>query len=238
MSRHVCRDLNWRFPMQNDAVIEVLEMLHQKREAPNGVLETRFERRMREISNGLCIFALACFPIMGFSGLAVVQARHPSKELFVLVQYIGLLQILAALSWMIVDTVPVAMSVVRFDTYAFERRKREIEHDLGYLEVLTVLDSAVLKLTDKWLALKIDRMKMRIGNYLGGSDKVAVFALVSAGWTVWNNFPQSSLSWQGQAYLVGLAMLVGLAIGGMLVNRAIRQLTYQRDLLALAMLKM
>ncbi|MFL6635745.1 MAG: hypothetical protein ACJ8HJ_25880, partial [Massilia sp.] len=52
---------------------------------------------------------------------------------------------------------------------------------------------------------------------------------------VWKNFPHSTLSWQDQAFLVGLAMLVGLAVGWMLVNRAIRQLTYQRDLLALAM---
>lgn len=139
---------------------------------------------------------------------------------------------------MIVDIVPVAVSVVRFDTYAFQRRKREIEHDLSHLKGLAVFDPVVLKLTDKWLALKIERMKMRIGNYLGGSDKVAVFALVSAGWTVWNNFPQSKLSWQSQAYFVELRPLVGLAAGGMLVNRAIRQLTYQRDLLALAMLKM
>ncbi|WP_159696971.1 hypothetical protein [Massilia sp. 9I] len=223
--------------MLNEAVAEVLEMLHQKREAPSELLETGFERRVRKLSKGLCIFSVSCFPVMGFAGWCVVQSQHPSRELFILVQYIGLMQILLALSWMFVDTVPVAVSVMRFDTYAYQRRKREIEYDLGHLEGLVGFDPAILKLTDKWLALKIERMKMRIGNYLGGSDKVAVFALVSAGWTVWKNFPQSSLSWQGQAYLLGLAMLVGLATGGMLVNRAIRLLTYQRDLLALAMLK-
>jgi hypothetical protein len=221
----------------DEAIAEVMEVLHQKREVPSGALETGFEKKMREISNGLCIFAIACFPIMGFAGWAVIQSRNPSRELAVLVQNIGLLEILAAVSWMIVDIVPAAVSVIRFDTYAYRRRKREVEHDFGHLGALAVFDLKVLQLTDKWLALKIERMKMRIGNYLGGSDKVAVFALVSAGWTVWKNFPQSNLSWQAQAYLVGLAMLVGLAVGGMLVNRAIRQLSYQRDLLALAMLQ-
>ena len=224
--------------MLNKAVVEVLEVLHRKCEVPHGILETGFERRMREIGKGLRVFAIACFPVMGFAGWGVIHSVKPSMELLVLVKYIGLLQILAALAWMIVDSLPVAVSIVRFDTYAYQRRTREIEHDLGHIEGLAGFDLAVLKLTDKWLALKIERMRMRIGNYLGGSDKVALFALVSAGWAVWKNFPQSSLSWQGQAYLVGLSMLVGLAVGGMLVNRVIRQLTYQRDLLALAMLKM
>lgn len=200
--------------MLNEKIAAVLEVLHQKREVPSGTLETNFERKMRKISNGLCILAIACFPIMGLAG------------------------ILAALSWMIVDTVPEVVSLVRFESHAYERRKREIEHDLKQLEGLAVFDLVILELTDKWLALKIERMKLRIGSFLGGSDKVAVFALVSAGWTVWKNFPQSNLTWQSQAYLVGLALLVGLAVGGMLVNHVIRQLSYQRDLLALVMLKM
>jgi hypothetical protein len=111
----------------------------------------------------------------------------------------------------------------RFDTYAYQRRKREIEHDLSHLADLERFGLDVLALADKWLELKIERMKMRIGNYLGRSDKVAVFALVSAGLEVWKNFPHSTLLWQGQAFLIGLAMLVGLAVGWMLVNRAIRR---------------
>lgn len=224
--------------MLNEKIAAVLEVLHQKREVPSGTLETNFERKMRKISNGLCILAIACFPIMGLAGWAVVESRHPSAGLFMLVKYIGLFEILAALSWMIVDTVPAVVSLVRFESHAYERRKREIEHDLKQLEGLAVFDLVILELTDKWLALKIERMKLRIGSFLGGSDKVAVFALVSAGWTVWKNFPQSNLTWQSQAYLVGLALLVGLAVGGMLVNHVIRQLSYQRDLLALVMLKM
>lgn len=224
--------------MLDESIIRVLEIFHQQREFSSSALETDFERMMRSISKGLRWLAIGCFPILIIAVLLVHQNPERFGRFLFLVQVFGFLQVGLALMWMIADIVPVVISIVRPDSYAFERRKREIRHDLSQAQSLTVFHSTALELTDKWLALKIDRMKLRIGIYLGGSDKIAVFALVGAGWSVANNLPRSISSWQGQAYLLGLATLVGLAVGGMMVNGVIKQLSYQRDLLAIASYEM
>lgn len=108
-------------------------------------------------------------------------------------------------------------------------------HDFQNASELDAFEIDTLQAVDKWLSLKIDRMKMRIGIFLGGSDKVAFFALAGTAWSIWHNLPNGDWSWEKRIYLYGMGMLAGLAIGGMLMNWLIKKLTYQRDLLALVL---
>lgn len=212
---------------------DVLDVLHAKRElgpeAPRGLVKV-----LRNISTFLSKLAISCFPILGICIGYLAHSRRPLPAVAEVGQLIALFQMLAAITWLTLDIVSIALDLVNLGTRTFERRKAEIKYDFDCASDLLVYDLNTLQAVDKWLSLKIERMKMRLGIFLGGSDKVAIFALAGTGWSVWHNLPDGAWLWEKRIYLYAVALPAGMAIGGVMMNWLIKKLAYQRDLLALA----
>lgn len=219
--------------MHDEPMDEVLDILHTKRElgpdAPRGLVKT-----LRNISTFLSKLAVSCFPILGICIAYLAHSRRPLPAIAELGQIVALCQMLAALIWLTLDIISVALDLTNLGARTFERRKSELKYDFGAASDLLAYELDTLQAVDKWLSLKIERMKMRLGLFLGGSDKVAIFALVSTGWSIWHNLPDSTWAWEKRIYLYAIGMLSGMAVGGVMMNWLIKKLTYQRDLLALA----
>jgi hypothetical protein len=115
-----------------------------------------------------------------------------------------------------------------------ESSQDEAMHDHDMAARLLVHPVKALEATDRWLAQKTHRLERRQTRFFGGPDKLALVALMAAGWTAWKDVGADVLSWQPSPLLFGVALLVGLALGGMAVLRRVDQLAYQRDLLQIA----
>jgi hypothetical protein len=95
----------------------------------------------------LLFIVTICEPVVSVSGSAMRAcggSRHEAA-MAVLETLTGVESsecFAAALSWMIVDAVPVVPGVVRSGTCADQRRKREIELDPDYIGGLAVFDSS------------------------------------------------------------------------------------------------
>jgi hypothetical protein len=220
--------------MWDQTIESLLSILHQRKELPTNAGEGDFDRKMKHASVRCLWLAVACYPLLGLVAFAISQSARRPPALIELGLGVALFQIILALLSLVLEIIPSAVSLSRFDTYAYKIRKMELEHDMRGAEQLLQFDLAALQFADKWLSLRIERMKLRMGIFVGGSDKVAIFALAGTGWTAWHNLPTFGSSWRDNVYLYPLAFLAGLAIGGMCINSLIKKLSYQRDLLTIA----
>ena len=132
------------------------------------------------------------------------------------------------------DVWPSARDIGRFDVYAYQQRQLVAAHDLNNAATLTCFTLPELVLAEKWLGLKIERARLRLGILLGGSDKAAILAIATGAWTIWHQLPSGgSLPEQILYWSLG-AFIGGAGFGGMLANASIARMAYQRDMLALA----
>lgn len=216
----------------------VLECLHAKKEIDVASTQTALAKAITRITNGLRWIGGGGFLLLCALAL-MVRLSHSSNKLWLTVALsLAVIQSTAALVWMILDTIPSAIFLLLFRSHMFRRGLLEMAHDFAHAEDLHQFDLASLKLAEQWLSIRIDRMKSRLIFGVGGSDKVAVLAMVVGAWTVWNNFPKAGIEWMQQTYLIGSAALGGLAIGAMFANALIRQWSYQKELLAIAIFKL
>lgn len=117
-------------------------------------------------------------------------------------------------------------------------RQLEAAHDFQHAADLERFGLPALNLADKWLSLRIERAKLRMGMYAGGSDKVAVLAVVAGAWSLWRGFPDAGSTVEQNLYLGCGAFLCGTGIGGMFANRMIARMSYQRDLVAISICRL
>jgi hypothetical protein len=216
----------------------VLECLHAKKEIDGASTQTALAKTIAVITNGLRWVGGGGFLLLCALAL-MVRLSHSSNELWLTVALsLAVIQSTAALAWMILDTIPSAIFLLLFRSHMFRQGLLEMAHDFAHAEDLRRFDLASLKQAEQWLSIRIDRMKSRLIFGVGGSDKVAVIAMVAGAWAVWNNFPKAGMEWMQQTYLIGSAALGGLAIGAMFANALIRQWSYQKELLAIAIFQL
>jgi hypothetical protein len=82
--------------------------------------------------------------------------------------------------------------------------------------------------------MKQKLIEHRMGFFFGGSDKIALFAVVGAGWLAWKEIGRDITSWTLSPTLLGACFLTGLALGGMMSRTVLARIAYQRGLLTLA----
>jgi len=213
----------------------ILDILHQKKPLRVEDTESRLAKMLRKPARYLLwCSALSCVAL----GLLTVLARwfdlfahcRESAALVLFIVSAG-----AGLSWMIVDIVPDVVDMFIYKDDFHRTRKLALVHDLHQAKDLHRFEIAALKLTDHWLSLRIERMRLHLGLLIGGSDKVAVLALIVGAWGIWTSFPASGVTVAHYGYVVVGAAICGLAVGGLLANLVIKELSYQRDLLSLAL---
>lgn len=220
--------------MHNDAIHDVLYTLHNAHPISDEALSNDFERKCQRIAIslrwalGICfviILILAVWALLPWTGL-----RYPAATLDWLLRVLTVIGVLCV----VFEVLPLARDISRFDVYAYQRRQLVAAHDLANAATLARFTLAELVLTEKWLGLRIERSRLRLGIMLGGSDKVAILAVATGAWTVWHNLPSGSGAVEGWLYWCLGAFIGGSGLGGMLANMAIARMAYQRDVLALA----
>lgn len=225
--------------MENGRTIDLdcqalLDLLHQKRPLPQEQSATRFERVSRKPARFFQITAIACFIALFIIVAGVMIVPSVSAFWLSVAKILYLALSISCILWMLADILPALIAMLAFQKIAYASRRRAIQHDLNSATELRQFAPATLALTDQWLALRIESMRRRVGTVLGGSDKAAVVALLIGAWALWTNFPSDSATWQQYAYALSGALIGGFGIGGLLTNVVIAELSYQRDLLAIA----
>lgn len=132
------------------------------------------------------------------------------------------------------DGLPLIRDFARFDIYAYQARQLEAAHDPAQAADLERFGLPALVSTDEWLSLRIDQLKLRLGPHVGGSDKMAILSIIAGAWTLWHNFPQDGAAYERYLYLWLAAFLGGTGIAALYINAVLARMSYQRDLLAIA----
>jgi len=218
----------------NDAIHDVLYTLHKVHPISDEALSNDFERRCKRISACLRWVLAACFvAILLMSAWPLLPWAAPIFP-FKAVNCLMLLLVFSGASYIVVDAWPMARDLSRFDTHAYQQRQLVAAHDLANAATLAHFTLPGLTLTEKWLGLRIERSRLRLGILLGGSDKFAVLAVISGAWAIWHNLPSgSSLIEQSLYWSLG-AFIGASGFGGILPNASIARMAYQRDILSLA----
>ncbi len=219
-------------------VEDVLDSLHGKKEFDSDGAKSDVEKTATKIAYGLrwamgCEFLLLC--LLAFAA----RLPHADIEMWSNVAVVPLIALAVTLFvWAMLEIAPRAAFLFVIKPYMFRLSLREMTHDLAHAEELHRFDLAALKLAEHWLAIRIERLKIRLVFGVGGSDKVALLAVVAGAWMVWNNFPNQQAESIQKAYQIGGAIIGGLAIGGLFVNALIKQWSYQKDLLSIAIFQL
>jgi hypothetical protein len=145
---------------------------------------------------------------------------------------------MCALAWLLLDTVPAFVILILFKKYMFGQRQHEANHDLLHVEKLILMDKIVLRQAETWLSIKTDRIKNRMTVFFGGPEKLAIFALAGLGWLVWKEFPTHYEKWTLDALQIAMMLLGGAAIGGLFSLADMRNISYQRELLTMALARL
>lgn len=214
-------------------VNEVLTALHKQRELPSETRKTGFEKVTERIANFLRWLAVAM--MLGLVVLVLVKVTGDVSPFWAdAAMFLAVAQMSLAALWILLDILPIVISLLLLNTQFFFIRQHESKHEFAQAEQLTHHGIVTLKLTLTWLEIRVERMKFGLVFLVGGSDKVAVLMLAGSAWTVWHNMPDTQPSWLQDGYLYAAAFLGGLAIGGLLTNMIVKKLNYQKDILTLA----
>lgn len=220
--------------MPNDVVHDVLYAVHCKRGLPAQALTSELEKLCRKIRVQLRWGLLGCFLAICLVAAFRLWSSSPMRHWWPVVQFLLGLLVAGAVLYLVADGLPLIRDFSRFDTYAYQARQLEAAHALAQAADLEHFGLPALEMTDKWLGLRIDRFKLRMGIHVGGSDKMAILAVIAGACTLWHNFPQDGAAYERYLYLWLAAFLVGSGIGALYVSAVLARMAYQRDLLAIA----
>jgi len=194
---------------------------------------SRWPDRVEQASTVLMVGALVSFLLL--CGLAGAHAYSPLSRAGRNVA-LGLVVVthLAALLSMAMRVVAGAASLWLSQQRAGEIRASRCERDLKIARWIATQEEEEVRLADKWLQQDISRIEARLSLFFGGADKVALFALVGVGWLSWREVVNASLGGFGSPPWFVMALLTGVALGGLLLRGTLRPLVFQRDLISLS----
>jgi len=214
---------------------EILDALHGKKLLPMEETETRLEKLFKKPAKYLLWCSVVAFVALGLLALGVWLFGLSAKYWLNSALCLFVVCTSSALLWMIADTLPGVVAMFFFKDDLHRTRKLTIVHDLRHARELHRFERPALILTDQWLSLRVERMRLHVGLIIGGSDKVAVLALMLGGWGLWANFPSEGITLKNFAYILFSGCIGGFGLGGLFANIVIKELSYQRDLLSLAL---
>lgn len=221
--------------MFNQNLCAALDVLHKLKPLPISETESRIERIFKTASNFAIGGVVVSFVAISLSALAATSFDLPSAYWSLAAKSLYLILILSSLLWIFAETFPTVLWIFTYKNQVHQRRKIEILHDLENADRLLQMEPLVLKMAENWLSLRIERMRLHVGFFTGGSDKVAVIALMLGAWGIWSNFPSSDTTELQYMYMGAGAFVGGLGIGGLMGSVIIKDLSYQRDLLLIAL---
>jgi len=207
--------------------------------------KTKLENVTGGITKYLTLAAFGLFIILG--SLALWHKISPLSDSWKVVAIIiGYMTMILPMASILIDTLIMSISLIRFKTESFRLLLLEIEHDKENIERLTCFNKKHLEEAQAWLQLKSTRIRNRMGVFIGNSEKIALFSLASFGWSIWKELSgktlESKLSITSgdptQNVLIWVtAFLTGIALGAVLINFQLRRYTYYLELIELALKK-
>ena len=177
---------------------------------------------------------LGCFLAICLVAAFGLWSSSPTQSWWPVVQFLLGLLVAGAALYLVTDGLPLIRDFSRFDTYACQARQLEAAHDLAQAADLEHFGLTALALTDKWLSLRIDRLKLRMGIHAGGSDKMAILAAIAGACTLWHNFAQDGAAYERYLYLWLAAFLGGSGLRALFVQAMLARMCFQRDFLGIA----
>lgn len=223
-----------------DRTLSVLEALNDMKPLRAEACQTWLETKILAITNALRWIGGILFLALCVIALVVrfTLSDDPSRIWLYLAELFSLGSMLCALTWLVLDTVPALVMLILFKKYMFGRRQHEANHDLGHVEKLLELDQIALRQAETWLSIKIDRIKARMTMIFGSPDTVVKVGLVVLSFLVSHDLPVRHDGWGYDALLYGTMFLGGLAIGGLLSIGDMQNISYQKELLMMALARL
>ncbi|MFZ6712919.1 hypothetical protein [Undibacterium sp. TC9W] len=224
---------------------EVIKKLHLMKPVKSKLNETNVERWCMKISNFMLIFATLMLIILGGFVLWNNYVRPLNEtEKAVLLLFAALTMTLPLFS-MILSIVSNIWALYSFQNNSLEYFLNEIKNDHQHLDELTSFAKVDLEDALKIIQLKITRIRNRMGFFIGGPDKVALFSLATMAWSILKEFsakeknaPTLSILQSGFSLTTLLqyaaAFFAGIAIGAILLHRHLQRYIYQTELLEMA----
>jgi hypothetical protein len=219
---------------QARTVAQVLERLNDLEPLKSAESESWLERQGGRLSKILMRMAVVLF--LALCGLAVANYFGVMPRSWVtgaLVLAGG--SAACAIASMAVQSLVGLVTIVMFKAYSARTRVLECAKDFANASKLHAFSSELLRDADCWLALKQKMIEQRQIFFFGGSEKLALFAMVGVGWIVWKEVSVDLKSWALSPTLIGVCFLAGLALGGMLNRVVLARIEYQRGLVSLAL---
>jgi len=215
-------------------IIKLITRLQKFREIPSKELRTGADASITRVTNLLRLISVGPFlVILAALGVFLLNVVDPAYPRFVAVTA-DLALMIMVLFWIALDTAIPLFCIVFAPEFEFRTRQFELAHDLRMAAELREFELDTLKAGEQWLGIKLERLKFRMVLMFGGSDKLALFALVGLAWAM-KKLLQSNeglFSQQWMTYI--LAGLLGATIGGVLANVIVKRLLYQKDIVTLA----
>lgn len=216
-------------------IIRLINKLNKIEKIPPKELRIGADASIAKITNFLRRIALIpVIIIMVALGLLLFARFFNPIYLIIVAKTADIALIVLALVWVALDTFSPLSRIVFVSEFEFLSRQFELSHDLRMAKDLAEFDLNILQIVDKWLEIKIERLRFRMLIIFGGSDKIALFALVGLAWAM-RKFLQSNeevCSYRWMTYVI--AWLIGITIGGIFANVTLNKLLYQKDIVALA----
>lgn len=232
----------------DDEISSVLEYLDRTQLQAKLKPSSRFEERVMRFSKWSLAVSVA-----GFALMAALALWH--RYLSPLPQFLigaalvsGALSVLSALLQLASYNVVGCMAALRFRMEAALRKLQTLQHDLLVVAPLHAFSVEALQHLDAWLASFIAREERRISLLLPGAEKTAILSYVALSFGVMTTFfstwsdIQKHVPWLAPikdlnpwVIILPAALLLGMAVGGMLARLNILRMQHQRDLLALAL---
>lgn len=231
-----------RFPHANplpqegrDAeIIRLIVRLQEMRSITSKELRTGADVSITRITSILRVISVSLFLIMLVSLcvflLNVVDPAYP-RYVAIFANFVLTVLVLLCLA---LDILIPFFCIIFAPEFEFRSRQLELAHDLRMAVELRGFDLGTLKAGEQWLGIKLERLKFHMLLMFGGSDKLALFALVGLAWTMKNLLQSNDGPLPQQWTIYILAGLLGTTIGGVLTNVVVKRLLYQKDIVALA----
>jgi hypothetical protein len=215
------------------SVMQVLRVLNEVPKIDGANLKGRLEASVAIWSTRALHVQIGLFAILLIFA-AVHYVTPLSRSVANVALAIGILVQLSAVTSLLLQIGSgVAFAIHRY-RWSGEIQAQECLLDHGNAMRLLKFDGPVLASADLWIEQKIKRLERGQVRFFGGSDKLAVIAVVSIAWTTWKELGLTLTSWQPTPLIFGVAFLVGLVLGGLSVARSVESLWYQKDVLQLA----
>ncbi|WP_434135312.1 hypothetical protein JQR88_00665 [Pseudomonas luteola] len=211
------------------------------------VVKTSIEVIAQKVANqclGFAFLFLASSIVFAYFNNHEEKLTPVLRDLGVSLAYAAIILSIAS---MLAPIIASCISLIRWEKLSFQTFDAEIRHDFKNVTGLRQFEKTALEDAKAWIEVKISRLEAKVGYFFG--EKTAAFAMLAISYSCvkalggreWLTQTFSAGFSQGNILntlsLYGIAFILGISIGSMLLRRIAMHYRYQKDLLEFALRK-